>query len=62
MGPAGSENTSTWRPACFLTKNMVNDTSGPGQHDSDTTNKENVSWNGMRSKQEAENGDGGDQG
>ena len=59
--PAGRENASTHLPASFPTKNKVHDTSGPGHHDSDGTNKGKVSWNGVRSKQVAENGGGGDQ-
>ena len=49
------------RPASFLTKNKVHNTSGPGQHDSADTNRGKVSWNSVRLKQEPENGSGGDQ-
>ena len=62
MELAGRENASTCRPASFLTKNMVHDTSGPGQRDSDDTIRGKVSCNGVRSKQEAENGSGREQG
>ena len=61
MELAGRENASTCQTASFPTKNMVHDTSGPGHCDSDDTNRGKVSWNGVRSKQEAENGSGGDQ-
>ena len=58
MEPAGRENASTPRPASFPTKNKVHNTSGPGQGDSDGTNRGKVGRNGVRSKQEAENGGG----
>ena len=61
MEPAGKENTSTSWPAIFLSKNTVHDTSGPGQHDSDDTNRGKVSQKGVRSRQEAENSGGRDQ-
>ena len=61
MEGASRENLSTFLPASFPTKNMVHDTSVPGQCDSDDTNRGKVSRNGMRSNQEAENGGGGDQ-
>ena len=59
MELAGRENASTHRPASFLTK--TKNTSGPGQWDSDGTNRGKVSLRGVRSKQEAENGRGWDQ-
>ena len=61
MEPAGRENASTCRPASFPTKNVVPDTFGPVQCDSDDTNREKVSQNNVRLKQEPENGCDGDQ-